>query len=97
TIWSPSRTQDAGHDVVRPGPAVQRAPLTQVTHNDRSWRAWFDKPAPEDALVPDGYNTMLDTFRKLLLIRSWCPNRTIAQTRTSPFGSNLEGNYKKPL
>ncbi|CAB1349768.1 unnamed protein product [Coregonus sp. 'balchen'] len=55
--------------------------LTQVTHNDRSWRAWFDEPAPEEAPVPDGYDSMLDTFRKLLLIRSWCPDRTIAQAR----------------
>lgn len=53
--------------------------LTQVTHNDRSWSAWFDEPAPEEAPVPDGYDSMLDTFRKLLLIRSWCPDRTIAQ------------------
>ncbi|KAJ8010647.1 hypothetical protein DPEC_G00077260 [Dallia pectoralis] len=55
--------------------------LTQVTHNDRPWRAWFDQPAPEEAPVPDGYDSILDTFRKLLLIRSWCPDRTIAQAR----------------
>uniref|UniRef100_A0AAY5K976 AAA+ ATPase domain-containing protein n=1 Tax=Esox lucius TaxID=8010 RepID=A0AAY5K976_ESOLU len=53
----------------------------QVAHNDRPWRAWFDQPAPEEAPVPDGYDNTLDTFRKLLLIRSWCPDRTIAQAR----------------
>ncbi|KAM8731517.1 dynein axonemal heavy chain 5 [Acanthopagrus schlegelii] len=55
--------------------------LTQVSQNERAWRTWFDHPAPEDATLPDGYEEKLDTFRKLLLIRSWCPDRTTAQAR----------------
>jgi len=51
----------------------------QVSQNERAWRAWFDHPAPEDAWLPDGYEEKLDAFRKLLLIRSWSPDRAIAQ------------------
>ena len=53
--------------------------LAQVAHNDRAWRGWFDEAAPEEAPLPDGYDSLLDAFHKLLLIRSWCPDRTIAQ------------------
>lgn len=42
--------------------------VQQVTANDRAWKSWFDKNAPEEATIPDGYNN-LDTFRKLLIIR----------------------------
>ncbi|XP_076617159.1 dynein axonemal heavy chain 5 isoform X1 [Chaetodon auriga] len=55
--------------------------LTQVSQNERAWRTWFDHTTPEDATLPDGYEEKLDTFRKLLLIRSWCPDRTTAQAR----------------
>ncbi|XP_060921113.1 dynein axonemal heavy chain 5 [Labrus mixtus] len=55
--------------------------LTQVSQNERAWRTWFDHPTPEDTPLPDGYEEKLDTFRKLLLIRSWCPDRTTAQAR----------------
>ncbi|XP_076826623.1 dynein axonemal heavy chain 5 [Brachyhypopomus gauderio] len=55
--------------------------LAQVAHSDRAWKCWFDEPAPEEATLPDGYDSLLDAFHKLLLIRSWCPDRTIAQSR----------------
>nr|XP_043900355.1 dynein axonemal heavy chain 8 isoform X2 [Solea senegalensis] len=55
--------------------------LIQVRQSERAWKTWFDDPSPEDAVLPDGYDEKMDTFRKLLLIRSWCPDRTIAQAR----------------
>jgi len=45
------------------------------------WKDWFDMEAPEDSPIPDGYTTSLNTFHKLLLIRSWCPDRTIPMAK----------------
>ncbi|KAK7945226.1 hypothetical protein WMY93_000954 [Mugilogobius chulae] len=52
--------------------------INQVSQNGKGWKAWVNTDAPEEAPIPDGYNS-LDVFHKLLLIRSWCPDRTLCQ------------------
>lgn len=57
--------------------------LVQIVKNEKAWKAWFDKEAPEKSVIPDGYDSLLDQFHKLLLVRSWCPDHTVAQVRYS--------------
>ncbi|KAM8728478.1 dynein axonemal heavy chain 8-like [Acanthopagrus schlegelii] len=54
--------------------------INQVSQNGKPWKAWVDLDTPEEGVIPDGYNT-LNVFHKLLLIRSWCPDRTLSQAR----------------
>nr|XP_018671052.1 dynein heavy chain 5, axonemal isoform X3 [Ciona intestinalis] len=55
--------------------------LRQIQNNEKQWKQWFDKEAPEDAVIPDGYEVSLKVFHRLLLIRCWCPDRTMLQSR----------------
>ncbi|KAJ1345302.1 hypothetical protein BSLG_000815 [Batrachochytrium salamandrivorans] len=50
--------------------------LNQVGKNEKAWRSWYEKDAPENEILPGGYQNSLDAFRRLLLLRSWCLDRT---------------------
>ncbi|XP_010143834.1 PREDICTED: dynein heavy chain 8, axonemal-like, partial [Buceros rhinoceros silvestris] len=70
--------------------------LNQIACNEKGWKSWFDKEAPEEEIIPDGYNDSLDTFRKLLLIRSWCPDRMLSQARKY-IANSLHEKYTEPV
>ncbi|KAK0178414.1 hypothetical protein PV328_002364 [Microctonus aethiopoides] len=55
--------------------------LTKIEFNEREWRIWYEKERPEEEELPCSYQKNLDVFRKLLLIRSWSPDRTLSQAK----------------
>ncbi|CAH1099757.1 unnamed protein product [Psylliodes chrysocephalus] len=55
--------------------------LSKIENNEKEWRVWYEKEKPEEEDIPCGYQKSLDVFRKLLLIRSWSPDRTLSQAR----------------
>jgi dynein heavy chain len=42
--------------------------MNELTDNEQAWRAWYDEPAPEDADMPCGYNT-LDILQKICVLK----------------------------
>ncbi|KAM4041697.1 dynein axonemal heavy chain 8 [Anomaloglossus baeobatrachus] len=70
--------------------------LTQVTWNERGWRNWFDRESPEEEIIPNGYSKSLDSFHRLLLIRAWCPDRTLPQARKY-IRKSLNLKYTEPI
>jgi dynein heavy chain, axonemal len=69
--------------------------LMQIKNNEKAWKQWYGKSAPEEEVIPDGYN-LLDPFRKLLLIRSFCLDRTLLQSRRY-IASSLGPKYADPV
>lgn len=63
--------------------------LKKIEQNERDWKMWYETEKPEMEEIPCGYHSNLDVFRKLLLIRSWSPDRTISQARRY-----IEGLYE---
>ncbi|XP_059171726.1 dynein axonemal heavy chain 8-like [Physella acuta] len=70
--------------------------LDQVSHNDKQWKHWFDKPAPEEEVIPENYSTLLNPFPRLLLIRSFCPDRTSVEARAY-VSNSLGSKYTESL
>jgi len=55
--------------------------LNQVGKNEKAWKSWYEKDSPENEQLPGGYSNTLDPFRKLMLLRSWCLDRTIITSK----------------
>ncbi|CAF0752391.1 unnamed protein product [Didymodactylos carnosus] len=55
--------------------------LRQIVGNDKVWYQWYLSDAPEEVTFPESYSTTLDTFKKLLLIRSFAPDRTLPMAK----------------
>lgn len=69
--------------------------LKRIGENENPWKRWFQKPQPENSSIPDEYQK-LDVFRKLLLIRAWCPDRTYSQSRKY-IACSLGDRFVEPL
>ncbi|XP_054290039.1 dynein axonemal heavy chain 8-like [Macrosteles quadrilineatus] len=69
--------------------------LNQVPQSEKYWKVWFDKPAPEEEPMPDGYEA-LDPFRRLLMVRAWCQDRTLAQSKKY-VASSMDTRYTEPV
>merc|ERR1719334_830632 len=45
----------------------------------KQWKTWFEKDAPEEENIP--FTGKLDPFKKLMMMRAWCMDRMIAQSK----------------
>lgn len=52
--------------------------MSTIYANGNGWKKWYEKGNPEKQKLPDGFDR-LTAFEKLLLIRAWCPDRTLIQ------------------
>lgn len=52
--------------------------LTMIESNEKAWKTWYEKSNPEKEKIPDGLDK-LTVFEKLLIVRAWCPDRTLNQ------------------
>jgi len=52
--------------------------LITVEMNGNLWKRWYEKSNPEKEKLPDGFDK-LSVFEKLLIVRAWCPDRTMNQ------------------
>ncbi|GFU39152.1 dynein heavy chain 8, axonemal [Nephila pilipes] len=55
--------------------------VEEVCTREAEWKAWFESEVPETASFPCGYDAKLDPFGILLMIRTWCPDRTLSQAK----------------
>lgn len=69
--------------------------LDHIKANDKMWKHWYEKDAPEEEPMPDVFST-IDVFRKLLIVRSFCLDRTLSQSRKY-IASSLGPKFADPV
>ncbi|CRK87169.1 CLUMA_CG000977, isoform A [Clunio marinus] len=69
--------------------------INQIKTNEKEWKQWYDKAAPEEEEFPSGYDR-LDDFRKLLIIRSFCIDRALSQC-TKYISLSLGARFADPV
>ncbi|XP_052872308.1 dynein axonemal heavy chain 8 [Anopheles cruzii] len=78
--------------------------LQHIRDGEKVWKSWFSKEAPEEEPIPyppaatggTRSSSSLDPFRRLLLIRAWCPDRTLFQSRKY-LSSSLGERFADPV
>ena len=69
--------------------------LEQIKASEKVWKQWYEKNEPEEEIIPDGYNT-IDAFKRLLVIRSFCLDRALSQSRKY-IEASLGTKYAEPV
>lgn len=69
--------------------------ISQVHANSNTWKKWSESDEPEEEIIPDGYDKM-DPFIRLLIIRTFCLDRTLAQSRKY-IKSSIGAKYNAPV
>lgn len=54
--------------------------MSLVEKSENSWKSWYEKSSPEKEPIP-GFDQLTE-FERLLVIRAWCPDRTLNQALT---------------
>ena len=55
-----------------------RAITDEITRNEAAWKAWYDMEDPENGVIPSGYEERSTKFARLVLIRCFRADRTVA-------------------
>ncbi|GFY76808.1 dynein heavy chain 5, axonemal, partial [Trichonephila inaurata madagascariensis] len=63
--------------------------VDEVCTKEAEWKTWFESEVPEAASFPCGYDAKLDPFGILLMIRTWCPDRTLSQAKKFISGKSI--------
>ncbi len=55
--------------------------VESLTVNDKLWRQWYDKEAPEEARVPD-FEDRVDAFERMCIVKALREDRTMVAAQT---------------